>query len=133
MRTIEEIASEVVDSAFKVHVALGPGLLESAYEACLAVELRKRGLVVESQKPQAIFYDGLQIEVGYRIDLLIEDCIIVELKTVEQLLPVHHAQIITYLKLSEKPIGFLINFHVPILKQGIKRFVNNFENNSSLP
>lgn len=133
MKAIEEVASEIVDAAFKVHVALGPGLLESAYEACLAFELRKRGLTVEAQKPQAIFYDGLAIEVGYRIDLLVENCIIVELKTVEQVLPIHQAQIITYLKLSEKALGFLINFHVPILKQGIKRFVNNFNNNTSLP
>jgi GxxExxY protein len=132
--TVDEIASEIVDAAFKVHVALGPGLLESAYEACLAFELRKRGLSVEQQKPQAISYEGLTIDAGYRLDLLVADCVIVELKAVEQLLPVHQAQIITYLKLSGKSLGFLINFHVPVLKQGIRRFANNFKNiNPSLP
>lgn len=127
MKGIEEIASEIVDAAFKVHVSLGPGLLESAYEACLAFELRKRGLTVETQKPQPIFYEGLELEAGYRIDVLVEDLIIIELKTVEQILPVHQAQIITYLKLSRKSLGFLINFHVPLLKHGIKRFVNHHQ------
>jgi len=127
MRTIDEIASEIVDSALKVHVTLGPGLLESAYEACLAFELRQRGLIVEQQKSQPVVYGDVTIDAGYRLDLLVEDRIIIELKTVEQLLPIHQAQILTYLKLSGKSVGFLINFNVPLLKQGIRRVANKFK------
>jgi GxxExxY protein len=126
MKTIEEIASEIVDSALRVHVALGPGLLESAYEICLAFELRKRGFSVELQKIQPVVYDGVIIDAGYRLDLLVENLVVVELKVVDQLLPIHHAQILTYLKLSKKSLGFLINFNVPLLKQGIRRVVCNF-------
>jgi GxxExxY protein len=127
MRTIDEVASEIVDSSFAVHKALGAGLLESAYEACLAHELRKRGLRVDQQVPQPVSYDSILIEAGYRLDLVVEDLIVVELKAVEQLLPVHQAQILTYLKLSGKSLGFLINLHVPLLKQGLKRIANNYQ------
>jgi GxxExxY protein len=124
MNTTDKIASEIVDAAFKVHSKLGPGLLESAYEACMAHELTKRGFLVERQKPQPVFYDGLEIEVGYRLDILVDDTIIIELKAVEQLAPIHQAQLMTYLKLSGKSIGFLINFNVPLIKQGIRRIAN---------
>ncbi len=124
MKTTDEIASEIVDAAFRIHSKLGPGLLESAYEACMAHELTKRGFLVERQKPQSVFYDGLEIEVGYRLDILVDDTIIIELKAVEQLSPIHQAQLMTYLKLSGKTLGFLINFNVPLIKQGIRRIAN---------
>jgi len=121
-----EISSTVIDAAITVHTALGPGLLESAYEACLAHELRKRGLNVASQLGLPLIYDGMRIESGYRIDLLVEDAVIVELKTVDRLLPVHGAQVLTYLKLSGKPLGLLINFNAMRIKDGLKRFINGF-------
>jgi GxxExxY protein len=124
---IDRIAKEVVDAAFKVHSSLGPGLLESAYETCLAHELTKRGQRVERQKAQPVIYDGLEIEVGYRLDLLVEDLIIIELKSVEQLAPIHQAQLLTYLKLSSKQLGFLMNFNVPMIKDGIRRIANHFQ------
>ena len=122
---LEELAKETVDAAFQVHSTLGPGLLESAYEACLVYELEKRGLNVASQIPQIIAYGDITIEAGYRLDLLINDQLIIELKAVESLLPIHKAQILTYLKLSNKTLGLLINFNVPLIKNGIKRIVNN--------
>lgn len=112
-----------MDAAFKVHKNLGPGLLESAYEACLAHELRKVGLKVECQKALPLVYDSLKLEVGYLIDMLIENSVIIELKSVESLNEVHLAQILTYLKLSEKRLGLLVNFNVSLLKKGIKRVV----------
>jgi GxxExxY protein len=127
MNAIDAIASEIVDAAFKVHKELGPGLLESAYEACLEHELKKRGLDVERQKPQPVHYDGIVIDVGYRIDLLVNNSVIIELKTVEQLAPIHQAQLMTYLKLSKKSLGFLINFNVPLIKNGIRRIANQFQ------
>jgi GxxExxY protein len=126
MKTIDEIAADVVDAAFKVHQELGPGLLESAYEACLAHELTKRGLTVEKQKAQPVFYDGITIDVGYRMDLLVNDCVVIELKAVEQIIPIHQAQLMTYLKLSSKPLGFLINFNTTYFKSSIKRIANNY-------
>ena len=119
-----KITGQIVDAAIKVHTALGPGLLETAYEACLAHELQKRGLTVERQKELPIEYDGIVIDAGYRLDLLVNDQVIVELKAVSEVLPIHHAQIISYLKLGQKPVGLLINFHVERLKDGIKRFAN---------
>jgi GxxExxY protein len=127
MNTIDEIAAVIVDSAFKVHKKLGPGLLESAYEACLAHELKKRGLKVDRQIPQPVHYDDIIIDVGYRLDLLVNDSIIIELKAVENVLPIHQAQLMTYLRLSEKTLGFLINFNTVLIKSGIKRIANNFE------
>jgi GxxExxY protein len=119
-------SGQVVDAAMKVHSALGPGLLESAYQACLAHELRKRGLTVRAQLPVPIIYDGVQIELGYRIDLVVEDAVVVELKAVSNVLPIHEAQLLSHLKLSGHRVGLLINFHVQHLKDGIKRMVNNF-------
>ena len=107
----------------KVHSALGPALLESAYEACMIHELRKSGFKVQSQVMLPVRYDGIELELGYRIDLLVEDRVIVELKCVEKIMPVHEAQIISHLRLSGKRVGLLINFHVRSLKDGIKRFV----------
>ena len=125
MNTIDLIAKDVVDAAYKIHTKLGPGLLESAYDACLAYELTKRGYQVERQKPQPVIYDGLEIEVGYRLDILVNGEVILELKSVEQVLPIHHAQLMTYLKLSGKTLGLLINFNVPVIKQGIRRVAMN--------
>jgi GxxExxY protein len=124
-RNIEEIASQVLNCAFRVHTKLGPGILESAYEACLSYELTKAGIRSIRQVPQPITYDSLQLDEGYRLDLLVEDSIIVEIKAVETLLPVHHMQLKTYLKLSGKTLGFLTNFNVPLLKQGLHRIVLN--------
>ena len=118
-----EISGAVVDAALKVHSALGPGLLESAYAACLRHELIKRGFNVASEVPVPVVYDGIRLEAGYKLDLLVEDTVVVELKAIETLAPIHQAQIISYLKLAGKPIGLLINFHSLLLKDGIKRFV----------
>lgn len=120
---VNEITHEILDSAFKVHTALGPGLLESAYQACLCYELKKKGLKVESEKPLPLVYEEVKLDYGYRIDLLIENSVIVELKTVDQFTDVHQAQILTYMKLSKIKYGLLINFNVKSLKDGIKRFI----------
>jgi GxxExxY protein len=122
---IETIASELLNCAFRVHSTLGPGLLESAYEACLSYELTKAGIRSLRQVPQPIVYDSLQLDEGYRLDLLVEDRIVVEVKAVETLALVHHLQVKTYLKLSGRTLGFLINFNVPLLKQGLHRIVLN--------
>ncbi len=120
-----QISGQIIDAAMRVHSQLGPGLLESTYEACIIHELRKRGLRFESQIFLPVSYDGVQIDAGYRIDLLIENAIIVELKAVEKLLPVHQAQLLSYLKLSGRKLGLLINFNVVHLKDGIIRLANN--------
>ncbi|HZZ28002.1 MAG TPA: GxxExxY protein [Pirellulales bacterium] len=124
MRELNEISGEIVDAAIKVHSRLGPGLLESAYEACLRFELGRRDLHVESQVRLPVRYDDVLIECGYRLDLVVENQIIVELKAVEELHPIHQAQMLSYLKLSGKKVGLLINFHCLHLKDGIKRLVN---------
>ena len=118
-----EIIGEIADAATKVHSAPGPGLLESAYAACLRHELIKRGLRVNSEVPVPIIYDEIKLEAGYKLDLLVEDTVIVELKAIEALAPIHQAQLISYLKLARKLIGLLINFHSLHLKEGIKRFI----------
>ena len=123
---LNNISGLIVDAAFKVHNFLGPGLLESSYEACLKHELKKRKVNIQSQVSFPIDYDGLKIDAGYRIDLLVEEAIIVELKSVEKILPIHEAQLLTYLKLSNLKVGLLINFNVLRIKDGIKRLVNNF-------
>jgi GxxExxY protein len=123
---INDITGQIIDAAMKVHTRLGPGLLESSYEACLAYELAKRELRVRSQVAQPIIYDEVRLDVGYRLDLLVEEAVIIELKAVETVLPIHRAQLITYLKLSDKHVGLLINFNVVRLKDGIERLVNNF-------
>jgi len=121
---LNEITEKVIGCAIKVHRALGPGLLESTYEVCLAHELVKEGLKVKTQVALPVIYDGLRLDAGYRIDVLVEDAVIVELKSIESLHPIHEAQVISYLKLSGKKIGLLINFNVKLLKSGIKRLVN---------
>lgn len=120
---INEITHEILDSAYKIHSKLGPGLLESAYQACLVYELRKKGLKVEVEKPLPLIYEEVKLECGYRIDMLVEDQVVIELKTVEAFTDVHTAQVLTYLKLSEKKVGLLINFYVKSLKDGIKRLI----------
>ena len=121
----EYVASIIVDAAIKVHRALGPGLLESAYQQCLVYELVERGLDVKCEVPVPVIYKDVHIEVGYRVDMIIENSVIIENKTVEHILPIHEAQLLTYLKLTGIQIGFLINWNVQLLKNGIKRFVIN--------
>jgi len=123
--TENEISKLIVESALKVHKALGPGLLESSYEECLLYELRKRDLEVAKQKALPLIYEDVKLEIGYRIDLLVEDKVIIEVKSVEALNDVHLAQTLTYLKLSDCKLGLLINFNVALVKNGIKRVVNN--------
>jgi GxxExxY protein len=118
---LDKVATQIVDAGFKVHVTLGPGLLESAYENCFAYELAERGFNVRRQVPVAISYGRLKIDAAYRIDLLVDEKIIVEVKAADALTPTHHAQLLTYLKLSGLRLGFLINFNAPLFKQGIKR------------
>jgi GxxExxY protein len=120
---LNQITREILDSAYKVHTALGPGLLESAYRACLVYELRKKGLRVEEEKPLPLIYEEVKLECGYRIDLLVEGIVVVELQTVEALTDVHTAQVLTYIKLSNSKVGLLINFYVKSLKDGIKRLI----------
>ena len=122
---LNKISSVIVDSAMKVHTALGAGLLESTYEICLIHEFRKRRYNVESQLALPVVYDGIKLDAGYRIDLLVENAVIVELKAVERFLPIHEAQLLSYLKLSDKRLGLLINFNVVHLKNGLRRIVNN--------
>lgn len=117
------IAKKVVDAAFKVHFALGPGLLETVYEACLVHKLRQMDLKVEQQVKQPILFEDIKIENGLRLDLLVENKLVVELKAVEVVLPLHEVQLLTYLKLSGYELGLLINFNVPVMKKGIKRIV----------
>ncbi|MBI5403101.1 MAG: GxxExxY protein [Ignavibacteriae bacterium] len=119
----EPLSKTILDCAYEVHTLLGPGLLESAYEECLVFELTKRNLKVERQKPLPVVYKNIKLEFGYRIDILVENSILIELKTVDAIIPVHVAQILTYMKFSETKTGFLINFNVKHLKEGIKRFV----------
>ena len=121
---LNDITGHIIDASMKVHTELGPGLLESAYEACLAHELTKRGLKVVSQLALPVKYYGIELDAGYRIHLLVEDRVIVELKAVEKTTPLHEAQLLSYLKLSNKKIGLLINFNVVRLKDGIKRMAN---------
>ena len=121
---INVITGQIVDAAIKVHNALGPGLLESTYEACLMYELNKRGFTTRNQVPLPVHYEEVIIEVGYRIDLLVSESVIVELKSVDDIAPIHKAQLLSYLKLSGKKVGLLINFNVELLKNGITRMVN---------
>jgi len=123
---LNEITEEIIGSAIAVHRALGPGLLESAYEACLAYELAQRGLAVERQKGLPVTYRGVKVDCGYRLDLLVEELVVVELKAIEKLDRIHEAQLLSYLKLSGYRVGLLINFNVRMLKQGIRRMVNDF-------
>ena len=120
---LNRISGTIVDAAIKVHTEFGPGLLENVYELCLAHELEKRGQSVERQVQQGVTYDGVVLETGFKLDLLVDSEVVVELKAVETLLPVHSAQLLTYLRLGGFRLGLLINFNVPLLKNGIRRFV----------
>lgn len=122
---VEEVATAVVDAAIKVHRKLGPGLLESAYQHCHAYELRKRGYKVDCEVVLPLVYDGQHIDAGFRIDEFVEQCLVVENKAVEQILPIHEAQLLTYLRLTKCKIGFILNWNVTLMKHGIKRMVNN--------
>lgn len=123
---LNKITETIIGVAIGIHKALGPGLLESAYEACMVYDLIQSGLKVEQQKPLPVIYREVKLECGYRLDLLIESEVIVEIKSVEKLLPIHKAQLMSYLKLSDCKVGLLINFNVEVLKDGIQRVVNNF-------
>jgi len=127
MKDIDEITGLIVDTAYKIHIHLGPGLLESVYEMVLAKELEKQGLKVERQKPVSFEFDGLYFNEGFKVDLLVEDSVVVELKSVEILAPVHSKQVLTYLKLLELYVGLLINFGAATMKEGLHRIVNNYQ------
>jgi GxxExxY protein len=119
----DRLATQVIDSAFRVHSVLGPGLLESVYEVCLARELAKRQRRVERQRPIPVTYDGERLEAGFRVDLLVDDLVVVEVKSVDKLVPVHLAQMLTYLRLGQFRLGYLLNFDVSHMKDGVKRVV----------
>jgi GxxExxY protein len=121
---LNQISYQIIQSAIQVHRALGPGLLESVYRSCLTHEIRTRGFTVVSEGPVAVRYKDLLLDGGYRLDLLVEDALIVEVKSVETILPVHHAQLLSYLRLTKKRLGLLINFNVPVLYKGVKRIIN---------
>jgi len=121
---LNDLTEKIIGCAIKVHRVLGPGLLESAYEVCLVHELRKAGLKAERQVALPVIYEGLRLDADYFIDILVEDTVVIELKSVEHLLPIHEAQLLTYLKLANKKLGLLINFNVTLLKNGIKRRIN---------
>jgi GxxExxY protein len=123
---LNQITENIISASIDVHRTLGPGLLESAYEACLAFELAERGFKVEQQKALPIVYQQVKLDCGYRLDLLVEDAVIIEVKAVDRISPIHKAQMLSYLKLSGCKVGLLINFNVKILKDGIVRLVNNF-------
>jgi len=123
---LNQITESIIGSAIAVHRALGPGLLESAYEACLAFELAQRGLKIQQQKPLPVVYRDVKLDCGYRLDLVVEDAVVVEVKSVDGLAPIHHAQLLSYLRLSGCRVGLLINFNVKLLKHGISRVVNSF-------
>jgi GxxExxY protein len=120
---LEELSGVVIDSAFKVHQSLGPGLLESVYEACLCIELGNRGVAFDAQVPIPVVYEGVRVEAGLRLDLLVEKSLIVEVKSVEKLVYIHQSQLLTYLKLSGLRLGLLINFNVAMFKDGRKRVI----------
>jgi GxxExxY protein len=122
--TANSIAAQIVDAAYHIHVAVGPGLLESVYQHILAAELADRGLQVELQRPIPVLYRGLEFEIGFRADMIVEDTVIVEIKSVEAIHPVHKKQLLTYLRLTDRRLGLLINFNVNLIKDGISRVVN---------
>ncbi len=124
---INEITEHIISAAVEVHKILGPGLLESAYEECLCHELAQRSIRFCRQEPLPVFYKGLKLDCGYRLDLLVENAVVVEIKAISSVEPIHKAQLLTYLRLGTWKVGLLINFNVPILKQGIHRMVNNLD------
>jgi GxxExxY protein len=121
---IEIVAREIVDAAIHVHTRLGPGMLESAYEACMELELAKRALSVKKQVPLPLRYDDRTVDIGYRLDMLVEEAVVIEIKSVAQLLPIHTAQVLSYLRAGDYRIGFLLNFNTVHMRSGIKRLVN---------
>jgi GxxExxY protein len=131
MMELDDITGAIVDAAIKIHQDLGPGLLESVYEAVLARALERRGLRIERQKIIRFEYDGMVFEEGFRTDLLVEGCVVVELKSVEKLAPVHGKQLLTYLRLMNLPVGLLINFGAATVKEGLQRIVNNLSPSAS--
>jgi GxxExxY protein len=122
-----EIATVIVDTAFKIHTRVGPGLLESAYQAIMEYELRKRGLQIEAEVPMPIHYDGITLDMGYRVDIIVEKLVMVELKSVEEVAKVHKKQLLTYLRLADLRLGLLINFGAPLIKYGITRIANGLK------
>jgi len=124
--SIPQVTERIIGAAIEVHRHTGPVLMESAYEECLCFELSQLGLTFKRQVPLPVTYKGIKLDCGYKMDLVVEDTVVLELKTVDCLLPIHAAQLLTYLKLSGKPIGLLINFNEPVLKKGLKRLVNHF-------
>jgi GxxExxY protein len=127
---LDQITRRIIGAAIEVHRALGPGLLESAYEACLAFELVHAGFNVERQKPLPVVYKEVKLDCGYRLDLLVDDTVVVEIKAVDEIVPIHKAQLLSYLRLLDKRVGLLINFHVRVLKDGVTRVVNDFPDQS---
>jgi len=132
MDPINQLTRQIIGAAIEVHRELGPGLLESAYEECLCHELRLRGLAFERQVPLPLVYKGVKLDCGYRIDVLIEKRVVVEVKSVECILPIHEAQLLTYLKLGGWRVGLLINFNVPLLKDGIRRLIVGYDDDPSV-
>jgi len=123
---LNALTEQIIGAAMEVHRVIGPGLLESAYEACLAFELRERGFLVEQQKPLPVTYKQVKLDCGYRLDMLVNNSVIVEIKAVEKLTSVHEAQLLSYLRLMDRQVGPLLNFHCTMLKHGIRRMVNEF-------
>lgn len=130
-KNLNAITDRIIGACIEIHRQLGPGLLESAYEECLCYELAQHGLEFERQKPLPVIYKGVKLDCGYRLDIVVDAAIILELKTVEKLLPIHEAQLLTYLKLTGLTLGLLLNFNVPVFKDGLKRIVNTFKDSSA--
>lgn len=130
--SLNRITERVIGAAMRVHQALGPGLLESAYEACLAFELADSGMKVVQQQPLPVVYRNVRLSCGYRLDFIVDDRVIVEVKAISRLEPIHDAQLLSYLRLSSRPVGLLINFNVKVLKNGVRRLVNNFPEGSAV-
>jgi GxxExxY protein len=128
---LDSITRRIIGAAIELHRRLGPGRLESAYETCLAFELRQMGLKVEQQKALPVVYRDVKLDCGYRLDLVVEDSVLVEIKAIEHLAPIHDAQLLSYLRLSEKRVSLLINFHVRMLKNGLRRIVNEFPDSAA--
>ena len=130
---MDDLTEKIIGACIRIHRALGPGLLESAYEECLCYELSVIGLAFTRQKPLPVRYESVHLDCGYRLDLVVEDAVVIEMKTVEKFLPIHDAQLLTYLKLSGLTLGLLINFNVPVLKDGVRRIANHYSPSSASP
>jgi GxxExxY protein len=131
MKELDDITGEIVDAAVKIHKGLGPGLLESVYESVLAKSLEKRGLKIERQKPVSFVFDEVRFDEGFRVDLLVDERVVVELKSVEKIAPVHSKQLLTYIRLMKLPIGLLINFGAATMKEGLHRIVNDLPSSAT--